>query len=72
MDLVRKVCNATLSVRNTFNIRVRQPLGSMTIYHQSFCGLLEGENQEMINDEVNVKKLELVNKLEGIASLELN
>ncbi|WP_255453421.1 hypothetical protein [Wolbachia endosymbiont of Atemnus politus] len=44
----------------------------MTIYQQSFCGLLEGENQEMINYEVNVKKLELVNKLEGIASLELN
>ncbi|WP_343033079.1 DUF5915 domain-containing protein [Wolbachia endosymbiont of Atemnus politus] len=71
MDLVREVCNAALSVRNTFNIRIRQPLGSMTIYHQSSCSFLEGEYQEMIKDEVNVKKLELVNKLEGIASLEL-
>ncbi|MDR1139672.1 MAG: isoleucine--tRNA ligase [Rickettsiales bacterium] len=98
MDLVREVCNAALSIRNTFNIRIRQPLGSMTIYHQSSYSFLEGEPlsvipefspviqvadtgiqcaadsneyQEMIKDEVNVKKLELVNKLEDIASLEL-
>ncbi|WP_168456234.1 class I tRNA ligase family protein [Wolbachia endosymbiont of Ctenocephalides felis wCfeJ] len=91
MDLVREVCNAALSIRNTFNIRIRQPLGSMIIYHQSSCSFLEdepfsfipvrdtgiqcaedsNEYQEMIKDEVNVKKLELVNKLEGTASLEL-
>lgn len=98
MDLVREVCNSALSIRNTFNIRIRQPLGSMIIYHQSSCSFLEGEPlsvipefspviqvadtgiqcaadsneyQEMIKDEVNVKSLELVNRLEGIASLEL-
>ncbi len=91
MDLVREICNSALSIRNTFNMRIRQPLGSMTIYHQSFCSFLEGEPfsvipvrdtgiqctadsneyQEMIKDEVNVKKLELVNRLEDIASLEL-
>ncbi|MCM1001951.1 class I tRNA ligase family protein [Wolbachia pipientis] len=98
VDLVREICNSALSIRNTFNIRIRQPLGSMTIYHKSSCSFLEGkplsvipgfspviqvadtgiqcaadsnEYQEMIKDEVNVKKLELVNKLEGIASLEL-
>ncbi|WCR58685.1 MAG: Isoleucine--tRNA ligase [Wolbachia endosymbiont of Ctenocephalides felis wCfeF] len=98
MDLVREICNSALSIRNTFNIRIRQPLGSMIIYHKSSCSFLEGEPlsvipefspviqvadtgiqcaadsneyQEMIKDEVNVKKLELVNKLEDIASLEL-
>ncbi|OCA06933.1 isoleucine--tRNA ligase [Wolbachia endosymbiont of Trichogramma pretiosum] len=91
MDLVREICNSALSIRNTFNMRIRQPLGSMTIYHQSFYSFLEGEPfsvipvcdtgihctadsneyQEMIKDEVNVKKLELVNRLEDIASLEL-
>ncbi|MFP3026192.1 MAG: class I tRNA ligase family protein, partial [Wolbachia sp.] len=118
MDLVREICNSALSIRNTFNIRIRQPLSSMTIYHQSSCSFLEGEPfsvipefspvipelspvipefspvirvadtgiqkeksagmtpsmneyQEMIKDEVNIKKLELVNKLEDIASLEL-
>ncbi|WP_386087116.1 isoleucine--tRNA ligase [Wolbachia endosymbiont (group A) of Norellia spinipes] len=91
MDLVREICNSALSIRNTFNIRIRQPLGSMIIYHQSSCSFLEGElfsvipvrdtgiqcaensneYQEMIKDEVNVKKLKLVNRLEDIASLEL-
>ncbi|MGL9731273.1 MAG: class I tRNA ligase family protein [Wolbachia sp.] len=98
MDLVRDICNSALSIRNTFNIRIRQPLGSMIIYHKSSCSFLEGEPlsvipefspiipvrdtgiqcaadsneyQEMIKDEVNVKSLELVNRLEGIASLEL-
>ncbi|MFP3023395.1 MAG: class I tRNA ligase family protein, partial [Wolbachia sp.] len=98
MDLVREICNSALSIRNTFNIRIRQPLNSMTIYHKSSCGFLEdeplsvisefspviqvadtgiqcaadsNEYQEMIKDEVNVKSLELVNRLEGIASLEL-
>ncbi|KAF5269090.1 hypothetical protein FQR65_LT19237 [Abscondita terminalis] len=107
MDLVREICNSALSIRNTFNIRIRQPLSSMTIYHKSSCGFLDdtqpsvipelspvirvadtgiqkekkwssagmtpsmNEYQEMIKDEVNIKKLELVNKLEDIASLEL-
>ncbi|MGL9761793.1 MAG: class I tRNA ligase family protein [Wolbachia sp.] len=98
MDLVREICNSALSIRNAFNIRIRQPLGSMIIYHKSSCSFLEGEPlsvipefshiipvrdtgiqcaadsneyQEMIKDEVNVKSLELVNRLEGIASLEL-
>ncbi|MGL9689204.1 MAG: class I tRNA ligase family protein [Wolbachia sp.] len=98
MDLVREICNSALSIRNTFNIRIRQPLGNMIIYHKSSCSFLEGEPfsvipgfppvipvrdtgiqcaadsneyQEMIKDEVNVKSLELVNRLEGIASLEL-
>ncbi len=71
MDLVREVCNAALSIRNTFNMRIRQPLSSMTIYHQFFCGFFEDNYQEMIKDEVNIKSLELVNRLEDIASLEL-
>ncbi|MGL9732904.1 MAG: class I tRNA ligase family protein [Wolbachia sp.] len=97
IDLVRKICNSALSIRNTFNIRIRQPLGSMIIYHKSSCSFLEespsiiqefssvisvreivikcvaesNEYQEMIKDEVNVKSLELVNKFEDIASLEL-
>ncbi|HCE59590.1 MAG TPA: hypothetical protein DEQ74_02040, partial [Wolbachia sp.] len=64
----REVCNSALSIRNTYNIRIRQPLNSITIYYRSS---FTEEYQEMIKDEVNVKKLELVDKLEGIASQEL-
>ncbi|WP_333023308.1 isoleucine--tRNA ligase [Wolbachia endosymbiont of Pentidionis agamae] len=68
MDLVREICNSALSIRNACNIRTRQPLSSMTIYHYSS---FTDEYQEMIKDEVNVKKLEIVNKLKEISSLEL-
>ncbi|QKX01422.1 isoleucine--tRNA ligase [Wolbachia endosymbiont of Cruorifilaria tuberocauda] len=71
MDLVRKACNAALSIRNTFNIRIRQPLSGMVIYHKFFSGFLEDDYQKMIKAEVNVKNLKLVDKLEGVASLEL-
>ncbi|WP_438456221.1 isoleucine--tRNA ligase [Wolbachia endosymbiont of Kerria lacca] len=71
MDLVREICNSALSIRNTFNMRIRQPLGSMTIYHRSSCDFLENEYQEIIRDEVNVKELEIVSELKEVASLEL-
>ena len=71
MDLVREICNSALSIRNTFNMRIRQPLGSMTIYHKSSCNFLEDEYQEMVRDEVNVKELEIVSELKEVASLEL-
>nr|CAH7765972.1 unnamed protein product [Callosobruchus chinensis] len=29
MDLVREICNSALSIRNTFNMRIRQPLGKI-------------------------------------------
>lgn len=71
MDLVREICNSALSIRNTFNMRIRQPLGSMTIYHRSSCDFLENEYREIIRDEVNVKELEIVSELKEVASLEL-
>ncbi|WP_264377433.1 isoleucine--tRNA ligase [Wolbachia endosymbiont (group B) of Philonthus cognatus] len=71
MDLVREICNSALFIRNTFNMRIRQPLGSMTIYHRSSCDFLENEYQEIIRDEVNVKELEIVSELKEVASLEL-
>lgn len=54
MDKVRDVCNAALSVRNALNIRVRQPLSSLTVVGS---GSFDGLWQETIKDEINVKKL---------------
>lgn len=68
MDLVREICNAALSIRNTHNIRIRQPLNCITIYHNDY---LENEYQEMIINEVNVKQLKVTDKLEEVASMEL-
>ncbi|TVS87167.1 isoleucine--tRNA ligase, partial [Wolbachia pipientis] len=52
MDLVREICNSAFSIRNTFNIRIRQPLGSMIVYHQFSYDSLKDEYQEIIRDEV--------------------
>jgi isoleucyl-tRNA synthetase len=51
MDYVREICNAALSIRNVENIRVRQPLKSLTI----FGNMIEIDKLEnIIKDEINV------------------
>ncbi len=70
MDLVKDICNAALSVRNTHSIRIRQPLSKITIYHKNLSSLSE-EYQEIIKSEVNVKTLGLMNNVEEVASVKL-
>jgi len=53
MDKVREVCNAALSVRNARNVRVRQPLSTLTIVAGD-AHLLEAYDS-IIQDELNVK-----------------
>ncbi len=71
MDLVMAVCNSALSIRNAYNIRVRQPLSNMKIYSKSFCDFLVDEYKEIIKDEVNVKNLEFISDFNQITSFEL-
>lgn len=54
MDKVRDACNAALSIRNAQNIRIRQPLSSITLMGEFS---LNDELKELISDEVNVKKV---------------
>lgn len=55
MDYVRDICNAALAIRNKLNIRVRQPLASM-----SLVGITELDEKlvQIIFDEVNIKKMD--------------
>ena len=55
MDKVQAICNAALAIRNRKNIRVRQPLASLTVIGEDLAGLVEF--QDMIADEVNVKQV---------------
>jgi isoleucyl-tRNA synthetase len=58
MDLVRDVCNTALSIRNAQNIRVRQPLASLTL-----AGAKADEIQafqSIIQEEVNVKSVKFI------------
>ncbi|UWI83057.1 isoleucine--tRNA ligase [Wolbachia endosymbiont of Howardula sp.] len=72
MDLVREICNAILSIRNIFNIRIRQPLKNVNLYHQSLFNNLENEFLEIIKDEVNIQAVNIVSELQEIASEELH
>jgi isoleucyl-tRNA synthetase len=58
MDFVRDVCNAALAIRNKLNIRVRQPLASVTI---AGANILAKQDEDfffsVICDELNVKQV---------------
>lgn len=69
MDLVRDICNTALSIRNAENIRVRQPLQSLTIV-KGELGQLESFN-DIIRDEINVKEIIYQQNISEVADLTL-
>jgi isoleucyl-tRNA synthetase len=78
MDRVRDICNAALALRNEQNIRVRQPLGSLTVVTLDTNVTHRWQKQygkaiaDIINEEVNVKYTNEGDKgLEGYATFKL-
>ena len=69
MDRVRDICNAGLAVRNRENIRTRQPLSSATCYFEDSSKLKGYE--WIIEDELNVKQVNLSDELYQVASKDL-
>lgn len=69
MDLVRDVCSSALSVRKAHGRRVRLPLLEVTVASND-AELLSGF-EEIIRDEVNVRKVTLTTDVAGVASFEL-
>jgi len=55
IDKVRDICTAALNIRNTHNIRTRQPLSKLTILGKGFDKLTK--YFDLIKDEVNVKEI---------------
>ena len=70
MDKVLEVCQAGLFIRSTDNIRVRQPLNSVTIIMKNTDGVKRFE--DLIRDELNVKSVIYTNDLESYAELKLS
>ncbi|OJV15748.1 MAG: isoleucine--tRNA ligase [Alphaproteobacteria bacterium 33-17] len=68
MDKVRDICNSGHFIRNTNNIRIRQPLRSIK---------LAGKNPgiesmvDLIKDELNVKNVDFSDSFEGLATQNL-
>jgi isoleucyl-tRNA synthetase len=69
MDRVRDVCSTALAMRRTENVRVRQPLRSLTIAGPQVERLRPF--LELIQDEVNVKEVLLSEEIERFASFQL-
>jgi isoleucyl-tRNA synthetase len=69
MDLVRDVCSTALGLRRQHDVRVRQPLASLTVAGpgaerlRPYLGL--------VGDEVNVKAVELSEEIEAFATQKL-
>lgn len=65
IDKVQQICTAGLNIRNSKNIRIRQPLSKLTIIGKNFAGILDFAN--LIEDELNVKSVHLDENIENYA-----
>ncbi|OQA21141.1 MAG: Isoleucine--tRNA ligase [Actinobacteria bacterium ADurb.Bin346] len=68
MNVIRKIIGLGRSVRSKINIKTRQPLKSIKIYFDSDPRKKEAciYFQNIILEELNIKKMELIDKLEHI------
>ena len=69
MDLVRDVCNVALRVRKDQQLRVRQPLASLTIAVEQASRLEPFTS--LIADEVNVKSVTLSDDVASVAGTDI-
>jgi isoleucyl-tRNA synthetase len=69
MDRVRDVCSTAFAMRRTRNVRVRQPLRSLTIAGPEVERLRPF--LDLIQDEVNVKEVQLREEIDRFASFQL-
>jgi isoleucyl-tRNA synthetase len=66
MDLARQVINSGHSLRSQANIKVRQPLSKVQIaVPQKEKQQILSQLKEVIKDELNVKKVEILDSAEG-------
>jgi isoleucyl-tRNA synthetase len=69
MDRVRDACSAARTLREREGVRVRQPLASLTLAGPGVAELAPYE--ALLRDEVNVKRVQFADSIEGWASFQL-
>jgi isoleucyl-tRNA synthetase len=69
MDRVRDACSAARTLRERENVRVRQPLASLTLAGFGVAEL--APYAELLRDEVNVKEVRFAASIEEFASFQL-
>jgi isoleucyl-tRNA synthetase len=70
MDQILDICSSGLFIRNTENIRVRQPLASLKIISHNSEKFKDFE--DLIKDEINVKEIEYSQDVTKYADLKLS
>jgi len=65
IDKVREICTAALNLRNSQNLRIRQPLRSLTIIGKGLEFL--SRYTDLIKDEVNIKEVLFSSDVETFA-----
>lgn len=70
MDKIREICSSALFIRNSKNIRVRQPLAELKIVTND--NLQIADFVELIKDEVNVKQVNFADRVNDYADLKLD
>ena len=68
-DKIREICTAALSIRNTHNVRIRQPLRCVTLVGDNLNNLVK--YFDLIKDEVNIKDVEIISDVEKYAKYNL-
>ena len=71
MDKVRDICNSALSIRNKYNIRIRQPLQEIIVYGEKMDKINNDININLIKNEVNVKEVKFRNNIKSVAEFRL-
>jgi isoleucyl-tRNA synthetase len=69
MDRVRDACSAARTLRERENVRVRQPLASLTLAGAGVADLAPYE--DLLREEVNVKQARFADSIEDWASFQL-
>lgn len=69
MDRLRDACNAALAIRSAENIRIRQPLSTLTLYGKNMVDLVDFA--DILKDELNVKEVVFSEELDSVATLKL-
>lgn len=69
MDKVRDICNSALAIRSAENIRVRQPLSTLTVVTSDAGNI--ANYKDIIEDEINVKNVIFANNVSEFADYKL-
>ena len=71
IDDIINIVNLSRSARNKANIKVRQPLSTLNIYAKDDISKTIHRNQKQIKEELNIKKINIVDNVSSILSYKI-